>query len=274
MATELAGRYEMGAVIGEGAWGTVHVGRVLAGDDTVAIKLLKPEVLLGIPEAIERFKREALALRRLRHPNIIRVLEFISAEEQHAIVMEYAGGGSLRDRMDHQQHMPVADILPIARELMSALHSLQEMGIIHRDLKPGNVLFAADGTLRLTDFGLVYMHDLEHITRTGIPLGTTHYLPPEAIKGEKVDARGDLWACGVMLYEMLTGALPFSGRNLAHTLNAIMEQPLPPIIDRRPDCPPALAALVTGLLEKDREVRLGPAAAVLRALAHLPAAPR
>jgi serine/threonine protein kinase len=267
----IAGRYESGEVLGEGAWGMVRVGRDVETGEVVAIKILKNEVILGTPHAVERFKREAEALSRLNHPHIVRVLTAVVEHNLHAIVMEYVGGGSLGDKMADQPQMPVEQVLRISLELVSALVSLQQVGIIHRDLKPGNILFAVDGTVRLSDFGLVYITGMEHITATGVPMGTTNYLSPEAVKGEKVDGRADIWATGVMMFEMLTGRLPFFGRNFAHTLAAIMQEPLPDLCEIREDCPPALRTLVEQMLEKNRDERISDAAevkAVLEGVLH------
>lgn len=262
----VVGQYVAGEVLGEGAWGIVRRGYHLDSGEIVAIKLLKSEVMMGTPHAIERFKREAEALGRLNHPNVVKVLDTIIEKQNHAIIMEYVGGGSLLDLMVEQKQMPVPRVLKIGIELMSALVSLQRVGIIHRDLKPGNILFASDGSVKLTDFGLVYMIGMEHITQTGVPMGTTNYLPPEAVKGEKVDGRADIWASGVMLFEMITGRLPFTGRNFAHILTSIIQQPLPDIVELRPDCPLALVNLLERMLEKNRDIRIADAGEVKTAL--------
>jgi serine/threonine protein kinase len=262
----VAGRYQVGEVLGEGAWGIVRQARDMQTGERVAIKVLKSEVILGTPNAVERFKREADALSRLNHPNIVGVLTAVVEKNLHAIVMEYVGGGSLGDKMADQPQMPVQAVLQIALELMSALVSLQQVGIIHRDLKPGNILFASDGTVRLSDFGLVFITGMEHITATGVPMGTTNYLSPEAVRGEKVDGRADIWASGIMIFEMLTGRLPFSGRNFAHTLNAIMQDPLPDLAEWRTDIPPGLVRLVERMLVKDRDIRMADASEVRAAL--------
>jgi serine/threonine-protein kinase len=244
----------------------VRLGRDIETGEPVAIKILKNEVILGTPHAVERSQREADALSRLNHPNIVRVLTAVVENNVHAIIMEYVGGGSLGDRMADEPQMPVPVVLKIAVELMSALVSLQQVGIIHRDLKPGNILFTADGTVRLSDFGLVYITGMEHITATGVPMGTTNYLSPEAVKGEKVDGRADIWASGIMIYEMMTGRLPFSGRNFAHTLNAIIEQSLPDMRELRPDAPVGLVNLIAKMLVKNRDERIRDAAEVKAAL--------
>lgn len=248
-------RYELGGALGQGGMGVVYRGMDTQTNQPVAIKVLKPEMVVGDPEAVERFAREAEALRALDHPNIVKVLATAKEDEERYLVMEFNQGGSLRDVLDRDGRLSIARTLEIALDLADALTRAHRLGIIHRDLKPSNVLLAEDGASRLSDFGLARM-GVSNLTQVGIMLGTPAYLSPEVCQGAAVDARADIWAFGVMLFEMLTGQLPFEGENLPAVLMAIMTQPVPDLETLRPDAPIPLLDLVYRMLEKDREARV------------------
>ena len=249
-------------LIGQGAMGEVYRGLNIQTGQTVAVKVLKPELVSGNPELVERFVREGEALSRLNHPNIVQ--RFAASSQQnnqtnttsYYLVMEHITGGSLRDLLESQGRLPVKQVLQIALELSDALSRAHHLNIIHRDLKPANVLLAADGTPRLTDFGIAHFAASPRLTQTGMMMGTIAYLSPEACQGGALDERTDIWAFGVMLFEMLVGELPFKGDILASTLTAILTQPLPDIRALRSDVPPAVVALVERMLERDVQQRL------------------
>ena len=249
-------------LIGQGAMGEVYRGLNTQTGQTVAIKVLKPEIVSNNPELVERFVREGDALSHLNHPNIVRRFAATSQQNDqtgkidHYLVMEYVAGGSLRDLLESQGQLPVKQVLQIGLELSDALSRAHHLNIIHRDLKPGNVLLAEDGTPRLTDFGIAHIASSPRLTQTGMMIGTIAYLSPEACQGSKLDERTDIWAFGVMLFEMLIGELPFKGEILANTLTAILTQPLPDMQILRADVPQAVVELIKRMLEKDVERRL------------------
>lgn len=253
----IANRYEVGPLIGAGGMGTVYRGRDRQTTETIAIKVLRPDAIASDPTVLERFQRESDALRRLNHPNIVKILDEIEENQQHYIVMEYVSGGSLADQLVGRAGLPITEVLEIALDLADALTRAHRLRIIHRDLKPQNVLLADDGTPRLTDFGVAQMQDQQRMTQSGMILGTISYLSPEACDGAAADERTDIWAFGVMLYEMLTGQRPFDEGSTVATLTAIMQKPLPPLADLRPDTPPALVQLIEGMLQKDPSDRIG-----------------
>ncbi len=238
-------------------------GEVYRGQDTetgrqVVIKRLKPELVTQNPKMVARFLREAEALRQLNHPNIVEMLAAYETEDGAIIVMEYVAGGSLRDLLQKQPQLPLFQALNIALELADALSRTHHLDIIHRDLKPDNVLLAANGAPRLTDFGIAHMTQSEtRLTQEGVLMGTAAYLSPEAFQGRVLDGRSDIWSFGVMLYEMLAGQLPFAGAQIAATLTAIIHQPVPDILKIRPDLPIALVALIERMLIKDPVQRIG-----------------
>jgi hypothetical protein len=255
----IAGRYELGELIGEGGMGAVYRGTDTRSKIPVAIKHLKHEAIAQEPEIVERFKREGEALRKLNHPNIVRVLHIANQAKDYYIIMEYVGGGSLSDLIRTPGQMSVQRVLSIALEVIDALARAHHLKIIHRDIKPGNVLLAADGTPRLTDFGIARMGDRTTMTQANTVLGTLAYLSPEALDGQPQDVRSDLWAFGVLLYEALTGKLPFEESTASATMASIITKPVPSLANMRTDAPPALVSLIERLLAKDPAQRIASA---------------
>lgn len=255
-ARVIAGRYQIERELGQGGMGTVYQGKDTHNGEVVAIKRLKPEVIVSEPDIVERFAREAEALRELNHPNIVTVYDTVQEADSHYIVMAYMPGGSLDDLLEERGRLSVNRALDIALDLADALTRAHRLKIVHRDIKPANVLLAADGTPRLTDFGVAHIASKERVTGTGAAVGTFDYLPPEALNGEPVDTRTDIWAFGVMLYEMLTGERPFSGQTISHTLTNILTRPTPDLEALRPDAPVGLVDLIYRMLEKDRNARI------------------
>ena len=251
------GAYEIEVEIGAGGMGLVYRGRETLTGQIVAIKSLRPELAGGAdPTNLARFEREGQALRQLNHPNIVKMLAMLQQEGQHYIVMDYVSGGSLYDRLRLKPQLPVPFVLKLAIELADALTRAHYLKIIHRDLKPANVLLAEDGTAQLTDFGVAHFGAKERVTETGTTVGTLDYLSPEALNGEEVDPRSDIWAFGVLLYEMLAGQRPFQGTNAVGIITAILMDPLPNLEALRSGAPLALVDLVYRMLEKDRHARV------------------
>lgn len=252
----LAGRYRLEAELGQGGMGKLYHGIDTQTGDAVAVKALKPEIVAGNPEFVTRFVREGEALRQLNHPNIVKMLEAVSENEQHYLIMEYISGGDMRQLLDQEAPLPVSQVIEIGLDLADALTRAHRLNIIHRDLKPANVLITDDGTPKLTDFGTAHVAGLPALTQTGMIVGTVAYLSPEGCDGKRLDERADIWGFGVMLYEMLVGGRPFSGDTLAASLAAIYSQPVPDISQLRPEVPDGLADLVYRMLQKDRQNRI------------------
>jgi serine/threonine protein kinase len=221
----VAQRFLIGMLIGGGAVGSVYLGIDTLTGEPVAIKVLRRELTADMPELIERFRREGEALRRLNHPNIVKMLAMAEEDGEHYLVMEYVDGGSLAGLLKRQPKLPLAQAVVITLELADALARAHHLEILHRDIKPGNILLAEDGTPRLTDFGLARMGNYPAITAAGSVLGTFQYLSPEAFYSRDLDPRADIWSLGVVLYEMLTGQVPFGGGSPSEILWAINNQP-------------------------------------------------
>lgn len=252
----IGSRFRITDTIGEGGMGDVYRGVDEHTGETVAIKRLKSDIVQSNPSLIERFTREGEALRRLNHPNIVKMLAAIEENGLHYLVMQYVGGGSLRDLLDRQPKLPIDQVLALGIELADALTRAHHLKIIHRDLKPENVLIDENGTPLLTDFGVARIGTRTRVTETGSVIGTYAYLSPEACMGEELDARTDIWSFGVILYEMLAGERPFEASQATAVLLAIMQKPLPPLDEFRPDVPPSLSDLISRMLEKDLNQRV------------------
>ncbi|NDJ76653.1 MAG: protein kinase [Chloroflexi bacterium] len=252
----IGNRWQITGTIGEGGMGDVYRGEDLETGETVAIKLLKPDIVETSPTLVERFRRESELLRQLDHPNIVGVIGAVEENDLYYMIMEYVPGGSLRDLLRAEGALPVGHTMEIALDVADALTRAHRLNIVHRDLKPGNVLLAEDGTPRLSDFGIARVTNASTITQTGAMVGTLAYLSPEACNGEQLDARSDIWAFGVMLFEMLAGRRPFEGEQVAAIVTAILVDDVPDLEALCPDAPVGLVDLVYRMLEKDRDQRL------------------
>lgn len=263
-------RYELGEMIAEGSMGHVYVGHDRRTGERVAIKQLKP-VMANDPEQVMRFLREAETLRQLNHPNIVQMIDAFEEAYGHVIVMEYVGGGTLRDLLNRTPQLPVSVFLALARELADALAQAHSLKIIHRDLKPANILLSAKGQKPyLTDFGIARLDSQgDTLTRLGELLGTLSYMSPEACLGKRLDKRSDIWSFGVMLYEMLAGERPFIGDNILDIHRAIMESSANPLELYRADVPIGLERLILSMLHKERESRVLTMAEIVTQLTHL-----
>lgn len=202
--------FEIITLLGRGGMGAVYLARQVSLDREVALKVLNQE-LAGEPLFLERLEREAQTMARLRHPNIVAVHDFHRSDEGAAIVMEFIEGGSLRDWMrQHPYGAPIDETLDVVKQVSAGLSAAHGAGVVHRDLKPENLLLDPHGVIRVTDFGLAVpmRGESARLTLTGTSVGTVDYMAPEQVRGSEVDARADIYAIGVLLYEMLTGHTP------------------------------------------------------------------
>jgi len=237
------------------------MGRVFRGFDEVrqapvAVKQLMIGSLAGQAAEIERFRREGEALALLNHPGIVKVLDMFQEGGRHYIVMELVEGGTLEAALRVAKQLPMDRVIALALDLADALSRAHHLGIVHRDLKPGNVLLASDGSARLSDFGVAFMTGKERLSASSTLVGTLDYLSPETIRGETVDARSDIWALGVVVFELLAGSLPFTGEHAGAILHAILHASTPDLEALRPACPTELIDLVYRMLEKQRDQRI------------------
>jgi len=271
------GNYQIIQEIGRGGMAVVYRAFQPSLRRYVAIKVL-PEYLQVDPEFVARFQREARAAAQLSHPNVVTIYDVGEQAGVHYIAMEYLEGGSLLDRLARGP-LRSGEALQIVEQVGSALDFAHSHGLIHRDIKPANILFSADNRPKVTDFGIARAGDTSRLTRAGTMLGTPEYMSPEQAEGRPVDYRADLYALGVILYEMLTGRVPFHADTPHAIVYALIHQPPPPPRQLRPDLPPAVEAVLLKALAKqpnDRFQRGADMATALRGAAALPpvAAPR
>jgi serine/threonine protein kinase len=261
----LKGIYRIYDRVGTGGFATVYLGRKLDTNEVVAIKILKQEHT-GNPRFVERFRREAEMASRLCHDNIVRILDHGVEDSVHFLVMEYVEGKTLAEILDQQRHLPVADAVAIARQVCSALQIAHRAGVVHRDITPHNIMVTPAGIVKVMDFGIARMQSMDRLTQTGTFLGTLRYLSPERVQGERVDIRSDLYALGIVLYEMLVGDAPFSGDNAWAVLHHQMETAPPRVRSRRQEVPAWLDEVVARALAKMPEDRFQNPAELLAAL--------
>ncbi len=252
----IGNRYTIDKEIGMGGMGIVFLGTDIETQEPVAIKRLNKSLSSGAnTDLLERFRREGEALRQLNHPNIVKMLDAFHDDGEDYLILEYVSGGELNALLKGD-FLPIKQILNIALDLADALTRAHRLDIIHRDIKPANVLMAEDGTPRLTDFGIARLGGKERVTATNDIFGTIPYMPPEALTGEEIDARADIWAFGIMLYEMLTYRLPFNGKSLPEIVTCILQEMPPDLEAIRSDIPVAFADLIYRMLQKDPNARI------------------
>ena len=267
----LDGKYRLDALLAEGGMGAVYRATHVMLGKTVAIKLIRSAIVAS-PEIVRRFQREARAATALNHPNIVSVYDLGQTPDGTLyIAMEYIDGPSLKTLIQSGRAIPVARTIAILRQVASALATAHRHNIVHRDLKPHNIMLAAgpDGSevAKLVDFGIAKTFDEStQLTSAGSALGTPYYMSPEQIEGRTVDARCDIYALGIILYEMLVGEVPFADQSTPAVLvKQLKERPIRPSL-KNAAVPPALEAIALRCLEKDPEQRFQTADAFAAAL--------
>ena len=239
--------------LGEGGMGVVYKAEDLRLRRTVALKFISPQAMGGGAERA-RFVHEAQAAAVLAHPNICVVFEIDEADRQSFIAMECVEGESLKDKIDAGP-LKLAEALDIACQMAAGLRAAHEKGIVHRDIKPANIMLTGDGLVKILDFGLARSAEQTRITRTGTTMGTVTYMSPEQARGEMVDQRTDIWSLGVVLYEMLSGCLPFRGDHEQATLYLILNEEPGALGDRRAELPGEFERITGKALAKNPQQR-------------------
>ncbi|HUQ22496.1 MAG TPA: protein kinase [Gaiellaceae bacterium] len=245
----IADRYEVEDIVGTGGMSTVYCALDKLLERRVALKILH-EQFGRDDEHVERFLREARAVARLSHPNIVTVIDRGEEDGRQFIVFELVEGENLKELVARGGPLPVRRVLELGLEIGRALSFAHAEGLIHRDVKPQNVLLNTDGLAKVTDFGIVRTLDAVGQTETGTVLGTSHYIAPEQARGERVDAQTDVYSFGVVLYELLAGEVPYPGDNFLTVAMKHVNEPVPSVLDRRPDTPLRLASLIERCMAK------------------------
>ena len=249
----IAGKYRVIEELGRGGMGIVYKAEDTRLKRPVALKFLPPE-LVHIPEIKDRFMREAQAAAALDHPNICTVYEFDQAEDKAFISMAYIEGQSLRKRIDSGP-LELEEALRIATQVAEGLQEAHKRGIVHRDIKSANIMIDARGQAKVMDFGLARVAGATLMTREGTTMGTVTYMSPEQAQGKEVDHRTDIWSFGVVLYEMLTGELPFKGEHEQAIIHSILKDKPKSITEQKAEIPPSIEQIVFRAIEKDPDKR-------------------
>lgn len=252
------GRYEVRERVAAGGMSTVYIAFDRRLERSVALKVMNPAIAGATGDAREfssRFRREAKAAARLTHPGLVRVYDQGTDGEISYLTMEYIAGENLRARLSHEATLPVGEALAITESVLEALAVAHRHGLVHRDVKPENVLLDTDGNPKLADFGLARAITEVTATSTGVIMGTVSYLSPELISRGQADARSDVYACGILLYEMITGRAPFSGGSAIEIASRHVHEDVPPPSVMVPWVPAEIDELVTTMTARNPAVR-------------------
>jgi serine/threonine-protein kinase len=261
-----ANRYRIEQILGRGGMGIVYRAIDTQLDETVAIKTLPGDVMQRSPEDLERFKREIRLARKITHRNVLRTYDYGEAEGVYFISMEYVRGYTLAELLDEapDHRMAPRAAMGLSRQICRGLQAAHEQGIIHRDIKPQNVLIDHKGEVKLMDFGIARMAEsTEGMTQVGLIVGTPHYMSPEQVQGQQLDARSDVYSMGVMLYEIVSGMKPFTSSSLTGVLTAHITETPKPLLELRPDIGRDVNAIVMRCLAKSPNDRYSDAGALL-----------
>jgi serine/threonine-protein kinase len=250
IGTVLSGRYKLEAKLGSGGMSTVYLARDTTLDRAVAVKVMHRE-MSEQADQLERFRQEARAVAKLSHPNVVAVIDAGEDGGHPYIVFEYVEGETLKQRIHRVGALDAQDALAYAIEVARGLTVAHNRQMVHRDIKPQNVLIDAEGRAKLTDFGISRQLEQDGMTATGRVLGTTDYVAPEQAMGHPVDQRSDIYSLGVVLYEMLTGQVPFQADSQVGVAMKHVNEELPDVQQRRPELSAAAAMVVERATAKD-----------------------
>jgi tetratricopeptide (TPR) repeat protein/predicted Ser/Thr protein kinase/TolB-like protein len=265
VGAKLADRYEIMSLLGEGGMGAVYKARDTELDRLVAIKLIRPDLATN-PEILHRFKQELILAREVTHRNVIRIFDLGHAKGVKFITMQFVEGRDLRTALREKGKFTPEEAVQVISQVCRALEVAHAAGVVHRDLKPQNIMLDATDRVYVMDFGIAHSLETPGMTQTGALMGTPEYMSPEQAKGMKVDARSDLFALGIIFYELLTGISPFKADTaMATLLKRLQERPKPPV-EVDPAIPQGISDVVMKCLEIDRDQRYSNAREILEDL--------
>ena len=261
IGNRIGGRYEVLKYIGGGGMSKVYLANDIILDRHVAIKVLNYD-FSNEEELKRRFMREAISATSLTHPHIVNIFDVGEEGELHYLVMEYVEGQTLKEYINENGPLEPDKAVPIMRQLVSAISNAHFNGIIHRDIKPQNILMDADGNLKITDFGIAMALSATAHTKTNSVIGTVHYLSPEQARGGMATKKSDIYSLGIVLYELLTGRLPFSGESAVAIALKHLQEETPSVRRVFPDIPQSVENVILKATAKDAKYRYASADAM------------
>ncbi|HYE15153.1 MAG TPA: serine/threonine-protein kinase, partial [Pyrinomonadaceae bacterium] len=250
MIGQIVGNYKIEQKLGEGGMGAVFRGVDMMLEREVAIKFLRPE-LASQPQVVERFRSEAVTLAKLNHPNIATLYNFMRQGDSFFMVLEFVRGVTLDHVIQERGALAAEQAVPLFCQVLDGIQHAHDFGIIHRDIKPANMMLTEKGNLKVLDFGIARILGTARMTRQGNVIGTIEYMSPEQVRGQETDARSDIYSLGMLLYEMLTGRIPFDITNEFELMKAQIEQM--PVAPRQinPNIPEVVEQAIGRAIAKD-----------------------
>ena len=250
VVSALEGRYQVLKEIGRGGMGIVFQAYDKELKEQVAIKILSP-LLSNDGDALERLKREVSAARRITHSNVIRIHDIAEVNGLHYVSMEFFGGTNLKEYIKQAGHLSIMEAFNLASQICDGLQAAHAQGVIHRDLKSQNIIIGPTNQIKIIDFGLAYTQQMAGMTATGLIMGTPEYMAPEQVSGKKVDERADVYSLGIILYELFTGRVPFTGQSAISVGFQQMKDPPPRPSSVNPQIPSEVEQVILKALQKD-----------------------
>ena len=265
VGTVLGGRYEIQEIVGVGGMSIVYKAYDTLEKKYVAIKVLKDEYITD-PRFRKRFLNESRAIAMLSHRNIVDVYDVNFEGDVQYIVMEYIDGRTLKEYIDYSGALSVPEAIGYCKQILKALRHAHERGVIHRDVKPHNIMLLDDGTIKVTDFGIAHVSNFETVTMTDTAIGSVHYISPEQAKGDETDCTSDIYSVGVMMYEMLSGHLPFDADDMVEVAIKQISDTPKSLHELAPEVPNALVEITEKAMAKLPQNRYASAREMLDAL--------
>lgn len=247
-------RYEIIKTIGEGGMANVYLAKDIILDRNVAIKVLRGDLSTD-EKFVRRFQREALSASSLSHPNIVEIYDVGEDDGDYYIVMEYVDGKNLKQLLKRRGKLTTAEVVDIMLQITSAMATAHDSLIIHRDLKPQNILIKDDGEVKITDFGIAMALNATQLTQTNSAMGSVHYFPPEQANGKGSSLKSDVYSLGIMMYELLTGVLPFRGDNAVEIALKHLKEPIPMVRTELPELPQSIENIIIKATAKNPKNR-------------------
>jgi tRNA A-37 threonylcarbamoyl transferase component Bud32 len=254
MMGQLVGQYRITDKLGEGGMGTVYKAMDVMIEREVAIKMLRPEIA-GKPDLLQRFRAEAITLAKLNHAGIATLYNFMQHGDDYFMVMEYVPGRTLEEVERESGALPWQIAVPLFEKILDAVQPAHEFGILHRDIKPANIMLTTWGAVKVMDFGIARVLGAARTTREGSMVGTIEYIAPERVEGKESDARGDIYSLGVVLFEMLSGRLPFQCDSEWELMRCHLQDPLPSLYEVQPDVPAEIENVLRRATAKSPDAR-------------------